>query len=329
MAYFQFLLTAVVVVIAAMKLAEYGDTIAVRARLGKLFIGSLLLAGATSLPELLSAINAIQLDVPNMAAGSFFGSGMFNIFMLGLLDLFFNRVRLLRRVAATHALTASLGSLLTAMAALFILSEINIPEVAWIGLDSLLIMVFYIGGIRLLQGRGESTAQPETVEIPASVPSLRKALIGFGAACLVLVIITPFMVSSANEIAQSTGLSVGFVGATLIAITTSLPEMVATLAAARIGAYDLAVGNLFGSNIFNMFALGLTDLFYTQGRFLGAIDNSFAVVGLLVVILTSLGLIGNLARIERRIWFVEIDAFLIIVGYLLGMYLLYMQGIQF
>ena len=141
-------------------------------------------------------------------------------------------------------------------------------------------------------------------------------------------ITTPTLVSSANQIAQITGLGVGFIGATLIAITTSLPELVATISAARIGAYDLAVGNLFGSNIFNMFALGLTDLFYTQGRFLGVVDESFAVIGLLVVILTCLGLIGNLARLEQRILFMEVDALLILIGFFLGMYLLYMQGIQ-
>jgi cation:H+ antiporter len=328
MVYLQFLLTATIIVIAATKLSEYGDTIAVRTGMGKLFIGSLLLAGATSLPELLAGVNALQLREPDLAAGSFFGSGMFNIFMLGLLDLFFNRARLLRRVAATHALTASLGSLLTAMAALFILTRIDLPKIGWIGVDSLLIIAFYIGGISLLQGRGQVSATAEIVEIPESVPSLPKALLGFGFASLILVITTPTMVSSANQIAQITGIGVGFIGATLIAITTSLPELVATIAAARIGAYDLAVGNLFGSNIFNMFALGLTDLFYTPGRFLGAVDDSFAVIGLLVVILTCLGLIGNLARIERRILLMEVDALLILIGFFLGMYLLYVQGIQ-
>lgn len=329
MVYLQFLFSAAIVVIAAMKLAEYGDAIAVRARLGKLFIGSLLLAGATSLPELLSAINAIQLKVPNMAGGSFFGSGMFNIFMLAILDLVFHRVRMLRRVAATHALTASLGMLLTGLATLFILADIDMPRIGWLGFNSLAMMAIYIGGIRLLQGRGESTVQVETVENAPSVPKLAEALFGFSLACLLLVIITPYLVASANEIAELTGLGIGFVGATLIAITTSLPEMVATISAARIGAYDLAVGNLFGSNIFNMFALGLTDIFYTQGSFLDVIDNSFAIIGLLVIILSCLGLLGNLARIERRIFFVEIDAFLILIGYFLGMYLLYIEGIQF
>jgi cation:H+ antiporter len=300
--------------------------IAVRARLGGLFIGSLLLAGATSLPELLSAINAVALTVPNLAAGSMFGSGMFNMLMLAILDLLFQNARVLRRIATTHALTASLANLLTGLAVLFVLADINL-KIGWVGVDSLILIGAYIAGARLLQQSGGITSQPAEVPTDGKFPTLARGLLGFGAACLVLVLITPVMVRSANGIAETTGLGSGFIGATLLAITTSLPELVATITAARIGAYDLAVGNLFGSNIFNMFALGLTDFFYTPGRFLGAIDDSFAIAGLLAMALTGLGLIGNLARVERRFFFVELDALFILVGYLLGMYLLYQQGI--
>ena len=87
MVWLQFIVSAAVVVLAAIKLAQYGDVIAVRTRLSGMFIGTLLLAGATSLPELLSAINALAIDIPNLAAGSMFGSSMFNMFMLAILDI--------------------------------------------------------------------------------------------------------------------------------------------------------------------------------------------------------------------------------------------------
>jgi cation:H+ antiporter len=324
--YLTFLFSALVVVVAATKLAQYGDAIAVRARLGGMFIGTLLLAGATSLPELLSGINALSLGVPDMAAGSMFGSGMFNMFMLALLDLLFYKARLLRQIATTHALTASLANLLTGLAVLFVLADIDL-RLGWIGVDSLLIISAYFVGVRLLQRGSGLSRPPVETAIPPDVPALQRALLGFGLASLVLVVITPILVRSANQIAETSGISAGFIGATLVAVTTSLPELVATIAAARLGAFDLAVGNLFGSNIFNMFALGLTDFFYIPGRLLGAIDPSFAIAGLLVVTLTSLGLIGNLARVERRFFFVEMDALLILVGYFLGMYLLFIRGI--
>ena len=97
-------------------------------------------------------------------------------------------------------------------------------------------------------------------------------MIGFGLATIALIFITPYMVKSSTDIAEITGLGTTFIGSTLVAIVTSLPELVTTLAAARISADDMAIGNLFGSNMFNMFALGVTDLFDLQGRFLAAID---------------------------------------------------------
>jgi len=320
-----FILSAAILVVAAVKLAQYGDVIAVRTKLSGMFIGSLLLAGATSLPELLSAVNALAIDAPDLAAGSMFGSSMINMFMLALLDLLNQHSRILRQVAVSHALTASLVTLMMGLAMFFILADID-TSVGWIGLDSLVIVFVYVGGVRLIQAQG-GMPPSEIPEEETGIPSLSRALLGFGVATLVLMIVTPQLVGSANQIAELTGLGTGFIGVALLGLITSLPELVAITAAVRIRAFDLAVGNLFGSNLFNMFALGLTDFFYLDGRFLGTIDPVFALVGLLGLILTSLGLIGNIARVERRLGFVEVDALLILIVYFLGMWYLYVQGI--
>jgi cation:H+ antiporter len=325
MIWIQFLLSAILVVIAATRLAEYGDVIAVRTRMGGMFIGTLLLAGATSLPELLSSVSAVLLGEPNLAAGSMFGSNMFNMFLLAVIDLIYQQQRILRRVAVSHSLTAGLAILLAGLAAFAILSDIQV-SILWVGWDTLLIIVIYIGGAWLLQGKGTGSAGELPIDA-VGVPSLRKALLGFGGATLVLVIVAPLLVSATAKIGEMTGLSAGFIGATLLGITTSLPEVVATITAIRARAFDMAVGNLFGSNFFNMFALGLTDFFFTQGRFLDSIDPGFAIIAMLGLILTCLGLLGNLARVERRILSMELDALLILVCYLLGMWFLYSRGI--
>jgi cation:H+ antiporter len=325
MVWITFILCASVLVFAASKLAAYSDIIAVRTRLGGMFVGTLLLAGATSLPELLSALNALTINEPNLAAGSMFGSNMFNMFMLAILDMISRQARILRRVAMNHALTAGLAILLIAMAVFFLMANLN-AGIGWVGIDSLLIIAAYIVGIRLIQGQGSANAAPTLLD-EQGIPSLTRALIGFLLAAGVLVVITPYLVGSANQIATLTGLSAGFIGATLLAVTTSLPELVATVAAVRIGAFDLAIGNLFGSNLFNMFALGITDVLYTGGYFLGMIDPQFALVGMIGLILTVLGLIGNIARVERRLLIMEVDALVIAVVYLLGMWFLYSRGI--
>jgi cation:H+ antiporter len=95
----------------------------------------------------------------------------------------------------------------------------------------------------------------------------------------------------------------------------------------RIGAYDLAIGNLFGSNMFNIFALGATDLFFVQGRFLSSVDPVMTLAGIMALLLTTMGLIGNVARIEKRILFVELDALAIMVSYGFFMWMLYQRGL--
>lgn len=325
MVWIQFVLTSAIIVFAAVKLSTYGDIISVRTRLSGMFVGTLLLAGATSLPELLSSVNAVYLGVPGMAAGSMFGSNMFNMLMLAILDLIYQNARILRRVAMNHALTASLASLLIGAAVFFVLADIEL-SIGWMGVDSLVIILVYVGGMRLIQTQGGPP--PTDIEVDDhKIPSLKRASAGFVIATVVLVVVVPFLVDSAAEIGEITGLSTGFIGATLLALVTSLPELVATISAVKMGAYDLAVGNLFGSNFFNMLAFGLTDIFYLQGRFIDLVDPNFALIGLLGLLLTSMGLIGNLLRVERRIGFLEFDALLILIGYFAGMWFLYMRGI--
>ncbi|MEJ5313721.1 MAG: hypothetical protein WHS45_05010 [Anaerolinea sp.] len=326
MMWVQFLITSAVIVLAAIKLAEYGDVIAVRTRLGGLFIGTILIAAATSLPEVLTTVSAVQQAFPNLAAGNLLGSNTFNMFLLAVLDVLARNERILRKVALKHALSGSLAIFMIGLVLFFMIANLSI-KIGWVGVDSLLIMLGYFAAMYLLQASNADGALLE-VEVPPGMPSLATALLGFGVAAGALIYVTPYMVSASAEIAEVTGLGTTFVGSTLVAAVTSLPEMVTTLAALRLGAYDMAIGNLFGSNLFNMFALGLTDVFYTPGRFLAVIDPSFLLVGMLGLLMTGMGLIGNLARLRHRILFIEVDALALTVLYFGGMYLLYLRGIS-
>jgi cation:H+ antiporter len=151
-------------------------------------------------------------------------------------------------------------------------------------------------------------------------------LLGFLAAAVILGVDTPVMTDSSMEIAEVTGLGATFIGSTLVAAVTSVPELVTSLAAVKMGVPDMAIGNLFGSVMFNIFALGMTDLFYTQGRFLAALSPSFQLVSMLGLIMTSLALIGNLAKLDRKIGIFELDSLGLIVTFFAGMYLLYIRG---
>jgi len=328
MIWLSFAGAVVVLVLAASQLARYGDAIGVRTRLGGLFVGSLLLAGATSLPEVLTAINSVRVGAVNLSAGDLMGSSMVNMLLLAVIDILFWRQRILRQVALRHGLVAGIAIVMNCLVLVFLLARVDL-RIGWLGVDSLLLLLTYVGGMWLLhQHSGDTAAALEEQPNLEGVPSLRHAIIGFTISAAVLVASNPWLVNSATTLAEVSGLTTGFVGAALVALATSLPELVTIIAAVRIGAPDMAVGNLFGSNAFNMVAFGVGDLLYTDGHFLLEVDPAFALIGAIALLQMSFGLVGNMTRLRpRRLLVMEIDAAMIFAAYFLGMYLLYTRGI--
>jgi cation:H+ antiporter len=329
-----FALSAAVIVYAGTKLTRYGDRIADLTGLGGLWIGVVLMASATSLPEILTDVSAALMNAPDIAAGDLFGSNMANMLILGVIDLMHRQKRLWQHAAFDHALSAGLAMFLTALAAFFVLYGANVKH-AGVGLGSLLLLVFYIFGMRLIfrqeslrrrQREQEKVVEAQAGEAPSQPgkrDGLRRAGIGFGVSALGLVIAAPFLAGSATEIAEQSGITATFVGTSLVGITTSLPELVTTIAAVRLGAFDLAVGNLFGSNAFNMAAFFFVDLAFLEGPVFQAVSDAHAMTALWSILLMCIALMGIIYRVEKRYLLIEPDSFLIILGYILGLWLLF------
>ena len=134
MVWLQFLFSAVMIVVAAYFLAKYGDVIAIRTGLGGMFIGILLMAGATSLPELLTSMEAVKQNSPNIAAGNLLGSNGFNMLLLAILDLLHRSQRILRKAAMRHALTGSLAIMMIGLVLYFIAADVQV-KLGWVGLE--------------------------------------------------------------------------------------------------------------------------------------------------------------------------------------------------
>jgi len=330
MMWIVFLLSAAIVVFTSLQLAQYGDVIAVRTGLGGLFMGTLVVAAVTTLPEILVLWNAIAAGVPALAIGGLLGSNMFNMLILSILDLTNHQQRILRQSSQRYALSATLAVLMITLVVLFI--EMDLPFVLRagplaIGADSLVLVAMYVLGMSQIRKQSRSLYAAPADQSMEGLPGIWPSVIRFLLAAAVLVVVTPWMVDSANQIAETTGLGATFVGAALLAMVTSMPELVTTISAARIGAVDMAIGNLFGSNSFNMLLLGVVDLFLLNRHLFALIDDSFMLIGLLGLLMTVLALMGNLARIEKRLWLIEADALLLIVVYFGGMAVLYSRGI--
>ncbi|MCK6438573.1 MAG: hypothetical protein L6Q71_00045 [Planctomycetes bacterium] len=322
-----FIASGIIVVLAGTALARYADAIAEATKLGRLWIGSILLAGATSLPELVTDVTAVRLGAVDLAVGDLFGSSMANMLILSVIDLVPPRGRVLQKAAFDHALAATLAIMLNALAAVFILMR---PEftILSVGPASILLCLVYVFGTRVVfrhVTRAElivPDAVVPSVETKETPPSLRHAVSGFAIASIVVLGSAPAFAWSAKGIAEMTGLGDTFVGTWLVGLTTSMPELVASYAAVRIGAFDMAVGNLFGSNALNMAVFLPLDIAH-PGSVFAAADPNHAISALFAVVLMSLGLAAIVYRAKRRIAVVEPDSVLMLIVYAFALWLLY------
>jgi cation:H+ antiporter len=175
----------------------------------------------------------------------------------------------------------------------------------------------YLFGMRMIYMDQKLSAQlhtgdPELATAASRPPALAKALAGFAMASLVIVLAAPYLAEASGEIAELSGLGGTFVGTTLVAMSTSLPELVASLAALRMGAADLALGNILGSNVFNMALLLPLDLAY-PGELFADVSMTHALTALSAIVVTAVVVMGQLYQVERRVRLVEPDGWLIVV----------------
>ena len=319
MAWPVFLIAAVAIFFAGNTIARTGDVIARQTRLGHLWVGALLIAGATSLPELTAGTVAVLRDAPDLAVGGSFGSNMANMAILAVIALWFGRARVLQRAARGVVLMAVLSLVLTGIASLFILTRLQYDIAGVVGYGSIVLAAVGVIGLLLMRQPVELVGEQEREARPAQSTAVAGAM--FCAAAAVIFVAASVLVWAAEDIVEITGLAESFVGVLMLAIATSLPELAASSAAVRMGSLDLAVGNIFGSNTMNIGILIWLDAIYTKAPLLETVDISNAVAGLVAVLLILIGLTSMVLRAERRRFPFDPSAALILVGYALGLLL--------
>ena len=311
MIWIQFLATALVIVFAGVRLARYGDMLGEKTGLGRSWAGVVLLAATTSLPELFTGFGATALAaLPNIAVGDVLGSCMFNLLILSFMDAL-QPEPLSTRAHQGHALSIGFGLLLIGIAGLGLLGSSQMPAIGWVGWYTPALIALYFVSMRLIFTHEQHRRGRETQEVAeelhyAGVP-LRTAALHYTIAAMLVVGAALWLPRLGAELARQTGLGEAFVGSLFIAITTSLPEIVVSLAAVRIGAIDLGIANVLGSNLFNLLILGLDDVFYRQGPVLAAADASHGITVLAIVTMNALFLIGLTYRVMTKRFAVSWD----------------------
>jgi len=325
-----FILAAAGIIGAGIRLAPYGEALGNRTGIGQGWIGLLFLATLTSIPEMTTTISGATLDVPNIALGNAFGSNLFNVVIIAVMDiLLLGRGPFLLKARGYHTLSGGIAVLLTLFGVLGIVmaSRTTLFGVSPI---SFMILAGYVAGVCLLFHAERHEVVEE--EPRGEVLSLKAAIIGFVVCAAVIVVSGIFLVRASKDISSMSGLSTSFMGAILVAIVTSLPELATSIGALRIGAHDMIVGNLFGSNMFNILTIFFADVAYRKGSIFASLrggENDQIIVAVCGVLLTVVAMVSLGARSRRRILGIGVDSAILLASYLGATALIVCRGIQF
>lgn len=327
----EFAICAAVILYSGSRLSIYGDAIADKTGLAKGWIGLVLLATVTSLPELITGVSSVTLnDLPSMAVSGTIGSCMFNMIVIALLDVISKNRPVSNMVHNGHLLSCGFGIVLLGLVAIEIgfgkyfpiLTSLNSSAAT-----SVLFIVVYLLSMRLIyeyeKVRLNEIAGELAEGATGKVISLRKSAVMFVINAIVIVIAACFLPGLGEQIARQTGWGESFIGSSLIAITTSLPEITVSVTAARLGSFDMAVANLLGSNLFNVAILAVTDLCYLKGPLLQDVDPVNSSTAICAMMALAIVVIGLTYRSQKKFLFLAGDAIAICIVYVIANVILF------
>jgi cation:H+ antiporter len=326
----QFAVCAVLIARAGYVLSRSADALAGAYGWGRGWVGLALLATVTSLPELASGISAVAfVDAPNLAVGNALGACVVNLLFLVVVDALQRHQPMYREASATHLLSAASGVVMLGFVALSLLAGTRAPAVLHIGIYSPLLLGLYLLALKGVHGHERrAMAAGTAMRSPLPAGQTRHEWRRFGLAAGVVLAAGSWLPEVADGLATTLGLSRSFVGTVLMAVVTTLPEMAVTLGALRLGALDMAIGNLLGSNLFNVMILAVDDVFYVRGPLLADAASVHAGTAVTALVMTGLVIIGLVMRPQgRTLRVVSWVSVSLAATYVLNAALVYLGGI--
>lgn len=298
----KFLLCAALIGGAGYVLCQSADRIAKATGLTGGWIGLALLATVTSLPELASGISAVTvMDAPNLAVGNALGACVFNLVFLVVIDALQRREPIYRQASAAHLLSAAFGVVMLGFVAMSLLLPERAPALLHLGLYSPALLALYLLALRSVFAHEQALCpKHDAADDTAPGPALTRDWRRFGLAAAVVVAAGSWLPSLADQLAQQMGWSRSFVGTLFMAFVTTLPEIAVTLSALRLRALDMAIGNLLGSNLFNVTILAIDDIFYMRGPLLADASPVHAGTAVAAVVMSGLVMVGLVLRPQGR-----------------------------
>ena len=307
---------AIVILGASNFLAKSADVIAFKTGLGRAFIGVILLATATSLPELGTGVSSIALvDKPDLAVGDAFGSNLFNLLIIGLLDLFWRNGPILGSVSIAAVLIGSLGIVVISLAAAAMLIHSYTPAMgSWtLSPVSVLILGVFMIAMYLIYkfeqrprndgdyGVAASSEEEGDVGEQYAGESLFRVSVIYALSAGFVVGAAIWLSISGEKVAEEMGWEASFMGTQFLAFSTSLPELAASFAAIRINAPELAITGVLGSNLFNMgFILFMDDVALVGAPLWDQVSSIHTLTAVIAVLMTAVVIVAVISRGRGR-----------------------------
>jgi cation:H+ antiporter len=294
----QFIVVGAVVIYSGARLAFFADVIAEKTGMSRTWVGVLLLASMTSLPELITSASAVTtIEGTNIAISAMLGSCVFNLAIIAILDLLYRPGVILSKAEQGHILAAGFGlvALVIVCGGIFLAQEGIELTLLWIGAYTPAIIYIYYRGMRTIFRFETAKFRKEKKEVGVTEQyahySSRRAYGGFAINAAIIVASASLLPSIGNELAISTGWGQTFVGALFIALITSLPEVATSISSVRLGAIDLAIGSLLGSNLFNLAIIAISDILYTPGPILAHVSFTNMLPALSAILMSGIAIL--------------------------------------
>ncbi len=274
MQYLLYIAVATLVVMLSIRVSKYIDLIDQKSDLSGAFLGGVLLSAVTSLPELFTSISAtLLLEKPNLCMGNILGSNIFNLVVLAVMFIVCVRSSHDAPLAKGHKMVlAYCIATYAAIALNMFWPEVFDFHILTLSVTSIAIVIFYALGVRYLSGES-STENSTSAETEESALTIRGIIIRFVLCCVGLVGLSIWLTYLSDDIATSLGMGAGLAGALFLGVATSLPELSSTITLFRLRNYNIAVGNIVGSCLFNMIILTIADLLWLKGSIYTAPDG--------------------------------------------------------
>jgi cation:H+ antiporter len=325
----QFLLCAGVIVGAGVFLVKFGDVIAERTGLGRLWAGAILVATATSLPELFTGVSSVLIfDAPDLAVGTLLGSCVVNLLILVALDALSGRKSFFDGVNPAYIVETAFALVLLAIVALGLFLSEELRAFPWVWPGSLLVPLVYVVAVRVTMREGRYPPFVQDLETyhgsdagpskPEHLPTLKRAIAGYAAAATLVIAASLWLPGVAEGIAEGTGIGTTVVGGVLLALTTSLPEIVTTVAAFCIGAADMAFSNVIGSNLFNVVVLAVDDFLYVGGPITSHASPAQLATAIIAMGMTGTVIAALAVRKQRKLLGFSWTSIVLVAGFVLN-----------